>query len=188
MTPTDPGADDAAFADPAAREVLDCFSRRLIALARAHLHAQLQHKVDAEDVVQSAYKSLFLRYGDDALSTHRVDSLWRLLALITLRKCADRVRHYNAECRNVTREAAVESDNQLSPWQDAIGREPMPEHAAALSEIVEEILGELAPAERPIIELSLQGFSTREVSEQLGRAERSVRRVRERVKRRLECR
>jgi RNA polymerase sigma-70 factor (ECF subfamily) len=72
-------------------------------------------------------------------------------------------------------------------WE-AVGREPLPEHAAALSEIVEAILGELTPTERPIIELSLQGYSTSEVSEQLGRAERSVRRVRERVKQRLECR
>jgi RNA polymerase sigma-70 factor (ECF subfamily) len=42
--------------------------------------------------------------------------------------------------------------------------------------------------ERPIIELSLQGYSAAEISQQLGRAERSVRRLRERLKRQLERR
>ena len=40
--------------------------------------------------------------------------------------------------------------------------------------------------ERQMIELSLQGFSTQEISEQTGRAERSVRRLRERVRKFLE--
>ena len=40
--------------------------------------------------------------------------------------------------------------------------------------------------ERPIAELSLQGHSTAEISAQLGRAERSVRRLRERVRLQLE--
>jgi RNA polymerase sigma-70 factor (ECF subfamily) len=40
--------------------------------------------------------------------------------------------------------------------------------------------------ERAILELSLQGFTATEISESLGRAERSVRRLRERVRKRLE--
>jgi RNA polymerase sigma-70 factor (ECF subfamily) len=188
MTRIENEAEALALADPASREVFERFTRRLIALARSHIHAKLQHKVDAEDVVQSAYKSLVLRYGDDVLRTQRLDSLWSLLSLITLRKCADRVRHFHADCRDVARENPADGGSQFSGLREAIGREPMPEHAAALSEIIEEILRELTPAERPIIELSLQGYSTSEVSEQLGRAERSVRRIRERVKHRLECR
>jgi RNA polymerase sigma-70 factor (ECF subfamily) len=188
MIPADKEAEALALSDPGNREVFERFTRRLIALARGHIHAKLQHKVDAEDVVQSAYKSLVLRYGDDVLRTQRLDSLWNLLSLITLRKCADRVRHFQADCRDVARENPAGADSQFGAMWEAVGREPLPEHAAALSEIVEAILGELTPTERPIIELSLQGYSTSEVSEQLGRAERSVRRVRERVKQRLERR
>jgi DNA-binding NarL/FixJ family response regulator len=39
---------------------------------------------------------------------------------------------------------------------------------------------------RPILELSLQGYTTREISEQLARAERTVRLVRESASHRLE--
>ena len=55
-----------------------------------------------------------------------------------------------------------------------------------LTETVERLLASLDVDERPIVELSLQGHSTQEISEQLGVPERTVRRVRERVRRRLE--
>jgi RNA polymerase sigma-70 factor (ECF subfamily) len=179
-------ADSSPFADDASRATFELFTRRLIALARNHLHVRLQRKVDPEDVVQSAYKSFFLRYGEEAIATEPPDNLWALLSVITLRKCADRVRHFATGRRNLAREAENPSSDGVETWRQAIDREPTPEQAAVLAEIVEQLLAELTPPERPIVELSLQGYSTREVSEQLGRAERSVRRVRERVKQRLE--
>src|SRR5438309_1112705 len=90
---TDPGA---AF---------ERFSRRLIGLARTHLHGRLKEKVDPEDVVQSAYKSLLARYGDEALAADGGwQGLWGLLTMITIRKCADRARYHQAECRDLQRE------------------------------------------------------------------------------------
>jgi RNA polymerase sigma-70 factor (ECF subfamily) len=55
-----------------------------------------------------------------------------------------------------------------------------------LSEVMADLFGRLEADERQMIELSLQGFSTQEISEQTGRAERSVRRLRERVRKFLE--
>jgi RNA polymerase sigma-70 factor, ECF subfamily len=160
------------------------FTRRLIGLARAQLDERLQHKIEPEDVVQSAYKSFFLRYGDGALGAEGWDGLWGLLTTITLRKCADRVRYHRAERRDIAREAAARP--AADPGFDAAGREPTPEQAAVLAETVELLLRGLDKDERGIFELSLQGYSTQEISEQLGRAERSVRRLRERVRKQLE--
>lgn len=165
----------------AARAIFERFTRRLIGLARAQLDIRLRHKIDPEDVVQSAYKSFFLRYGEGALATEGWDGLWGLLTRITLRKCVDRVRYYRAECRDLSRETHASGEG-AEPWQYAVGREPTPEEAAVLAETVERLLRELNESERPIVELSLQGYSTQEISEQLGRAERSVRRLRERVR------
>jgi RNA polymerase sigma-70 factor (ECF subfamily) len=186
MAPNDFRAARLPIADDSSRAIFELYTHRLIALARNHLHVQLQQKVDPEDVVQSAYKSFFLRYGEDALGAQELDDLWGLLSLITLRKCADRVRHYTTNARDLAREAGSECTDGAETWREAIDREPTPEEAAVLAETVEEMLAALAPPERPIVELSLQGYSTREVSERLGRAERSVRRVRERVRERLE--
>jgi RNA polymerase sigma-70 factor (ECF subfamily) len=177
------GVRDTLFTTATDRADFEHFTRRLIGLARRHLDVRLQHKVDPEDVVQSAYKSFLLRYGEPDFSEQGLDSLWSLLTLITVRKCADRARYYKAGCRNVAREAQVA---QSSDWRAAIAREPTPEHAAVMVETVEGLLAKLPTGERPVIELSLQGYSTQEVSERLGRAERSVRRLRQRLKCQLE--
>jgi RNA polymerase sigma-70 factor (ECF subfamily) len=169
----------------AAGEVFNRFARRLIALARTHVDQRFQHKIDPEDVVQSVYKSFLLRYKDLPLDDESAGGLWSLLTLITLRKCADRVRYYRAECRDVSREATPQAD-AVEPWREAVGREPTPEEAAVLAETVESLLRDLTSQERPVVELSLQGYSTQEIGERLGRAERSVRRLRERVRRQLE--
>src|SRR5262245_45492073 len=91
--------------DDAAREVFNCFARRLVSLARRRLNRRLAHRVDAEDVVQSAFKSFFVRHREGTLRLDDWDSLWGLLTLITIRKCIDRVEYLRAEKRDVRREA-----------------------------------------------------------------------------------
>jgi RNA polymerase sigma-70 factor (ECF subfamily) len=83
-------------------------------------------------------------------------------------------------------EDAARDGENIPSWQTAVGREPTPDQAAVLAETVESLLGRLDQDERTMMELSLQGFSTQEISEQTGRAERSVRRLRERVRKHLE--
>jgi RNA polymerase sigma-70 factor (ECF subfamily) len=166
------------------RESFERFTRRLIGLAKSHLDTRLQHKIEPEDVVQSAYKSFFLRYGDGALAQEGWDGLWGLLMVITLRKCAERVRYYRTQGRDLARETPPNPNNES--WREAIGQEPTPEQAAVLAETVEALLVGLDDEERTIVEMSLQGHSTQEISAQLGRAERSVRRIRERVRMQLE--
>jgi len=184
MPAEDPVPDARLGSDAAAREIFERFTRRLVGLARAQLDDRFRHKIDPEDVVQSAYKSFFLRYGDGALAAEGWDGLWGLLTLITVRKCADRVRYHRAESRDLDREARTTSD--VEPWRDVAGREPTAVEAAVLTETLENLLRGLDADERPIVELSLQGYTTQEIGENLGRAERSVRRLRERVRKQLE--
>lgn len=171
--------------DAAARELFGRFAQQLIALALRHIAAGLRHKVDPEDVVQSVYKSFFVRYGDGKLVAVNWDSLWGLLTLITVRKCAERAAYHRAGCRDAAREVHAPRD-EAAPWLEPLGREPTPLEAAVLSETVAQLLAGLDEEERPVLELSLQGYTTREISERLGRAERTVRLLREGVRHRLE--
>jgi RNA polymerase sigma factor (sigma-70 family) len=170
----------------AARDLFERFARALVGMARGRFAPGLRHKVDPEDVVQSAYKSFFARYGDGNLEVGGWNGLWGLLTLITLRKCAERVEYLRAACRDVGREANTNAGPDGAVWPDPAGREPTPYEAALLTETVDRLLDSMDESERPVIELSLQGFSTLEISEQLNRSERTVRRIRERVRRRLE--
>ena len=172
--------------DAAAQELFVRFAQQLIALAQRHIGAGLRHKVDPEDIVQSAYKSFFFRYDAGNLELVNWNSLWGLLTLITVRKCAERAAYHRAERRDAAREVTLSPGDEAAPWLDPLGREPTPLEAAVLSETVEQLLADLDEEERPILEMSLQGHTTREISERLGRAERTVRLLREGVRHRLE--
>ena len=172
--------------DAAARELFGRFAHQLIALTLRHIDAGLRHKVDPEDVVQSAFKSFFARYGDGNLDDVNGNSLWGLLTLITVRKCAERAAYHRAACRDAAREASPPREEETAPWLEPFGREPTPLEAAVLSETVAQLFAALDEQERPVLELSLQGYTTREISERLGRAERTVRLLREGIRDRLE--
>ena len=172
--------------DQAALRVFNRFAASLIGLARSRIDVRVRHKVDPEDVVQSAYRSFFRRHQHEPFQLENWDSLWGLLSLITLRKCAKQQEYFRAGRRNATREVGLENIADESLVRFALAdREPTPEDAALLVEAVERSLQGFDPDDRQVIELCLQGYSVREISEQLKRAERSVRRLRERVHQRL---
>jgi RNA polymerase sigma-70 factor (ECF subfamily) len=173
--------------DDAAREVFERFAARLVAMARGRFNRLLARKVDPEDVVQSAFKSFFARHRAGELDAGGWDGLWNLLTLITLRKCADRAKYFLADRRDATREATgPDAGHGSDAWLVALDRRPMPEEAVILAETVEHLFRNVSAHERPVLELSLQGYTAPEISARLGRAERSVRRLREQIRKRLE--
>src|SRR5262252_9578425 len=111
--------------DAAAQELFGRFTHQLIGLALRHIDAGLRHKVDPEDVVQSAYKSFFYRYGRGNLEVVNWDSLWGLLTLIAVRKCAEQAAYHRAQRRDTAREVSP-PDGEAVPWLDPFGREPTP--------------------------------------------------------------
>jgi RNA polymerase sigma-70 factor (ECF subfamily) len=172
----------------AAAEVFRRFANRLIGLARTHLDQRLRQKVDPEDVMQSALKSFFARHANGQFDLSDWDGLWSMLVVITLRKCGHKAEYFRAAMRDVGREQAapVSDEDSVSGWQ-AVAREPTPVQAVMLAEAVEQVLQALGDdRERRIVELSLQGFTPAEVSAQVGRSERTVQRVLDRVRRRLQ--
>jgi RNA polymerase sigma-70 factor (ECF subfamily) len=170
--------------DAAARDVHRRYSRQLIALTRRQIERRLAHRIDPEDVVQSALKSFFVRHRDEKVRVGNWNALWGLLALITRRKCADRVEYLRAGRRDVGREVSA-PDGPDRPWQVALDQGPSPHEAAILAETVEHLLRAADADERPVLELSLQGHTAAEIGFRLGRAVRTVHRLRERIHKRL---
>ena len=144
---------------------------------------KLQRRLDADDVIQSVFRSFFDK--SDRYVHRRAGDLWRLLAEITVRKCKNQVRYLHADRRDVRREATPAFDPSASAW-DTISQEPTASHAAVLTETVERLMHGMEDHERDIVSLSLQGYTAQEIGAELGRAERTVQRVRERVKKRLQ--
>lgn len=123
--------------DTAARAIFERFTRRLVGLARRRLDGRLGGKVDPEDVVQSAYKSFFVRQREGDLEIGDWDGLWGVLTLITLRKVADRAAYHQAAKRDMHRETAGAEDDAAADL--ALDREPRPDEAILLAETVEAL-------------------------------------------------
>jgi RNA polymerase sigma-70 factor (ECF subfamily) len=160
------------------------YVQRLIALAGRQFEEELREKADVEGVVQSVCKSFFLRQRRGEFDIDDWDDLWSMLATITLRKCANRRDYLRASRRSVRREAG---------WtvQDGEGfripdRAPTPAEAAMFSETVEQFIESIDPDDRAVVQQILMGYTAEEVATQLDCSERTVRRVRQRAKRRLE--
>jgi RNA polymerase sigma-70 factor (ECF subfamily) len=170
----------------AASAILGRFTHRLMTLARARLASLSNSRGDIEDVLQSVYKSFFTRYSQGEFNVTDWNELWGLLTIITLRKCANRQTYLKARRRDVRREVSTtgHSDSSGLGWV-LVDREPTPLEAAALADTVEELVRGLDPPDRVTVSMLLQGYNAREISETLTCSERTVRRVRTRLKDRL---
>jgi RNA polymerase sigma-70 factor (ECF subfamily) len=170
----------------AAAHLFDKYVDRLIALAKSRLSGRLRTHVDPEDVVQSAFRSFFIRQRDGRVVPTNWESLWSLLAVITIRKCIRRAEYAHAGIRDVRREQAQAAATESSCEMEVIAQEPKPEDAAILVEVVERIMSELEPRERLILSERLQGATTDEIARSVSRSKRTVERVLERVRLQLE--
>jgi RNA polymerase sigma-70 factor (ECF subfamily) len=171
----------------AAEEVFARFVHRLIGLARAHLDSRIRRKEDADDVVQSVFASFFWRHADGQFEHLKSwNSVWSLLACITLRKCGLHFQHFHAGRRDVGREDS--GTLPLDDWErsgaswEALGHDPTPSQAVVLAETVEQLLRGLQPRDREIAALLLEEYGVSEISSRVGCSERTVRRVRDRIR------
>ena len=171
----------------AAAQVFQRFGQRLIALARSRLDKHIGPKVDPEDVLQSVFQSFFARHVSGQFELADWNGLWGLLTVITIRKCRRQYERFQTDRRDVHRE--IQTPFSASKWGadcQAVARDPTPSEAAMLAETVEQLMRNLEERERRMLALRLQGYKIPEISESVGRTERTVRRVLDRVKRHLE--
>ncbi|MBL8796094.1 MAG: helix-turn-helix domain-containing protein [Planctomycetia bacterium] len=127
-----------------------------------------------------------MRHADGQFELQNWQSLWGMLTVMTIRRCSERIKHFHAARRNVNREVtAPVSDESRSDWQPS-DLEPTPAESAALTEIVQDVVHDLEPDDRPILVLHLQGRSVAEISQEINRTRRAVQRVLQRLRLRLE--
>jgi RNA polymerase sigma-70 factor (ECF subfamily) len=188
--PLDPSFDELlrrlrAGDEDAAREVFQRFARRLIGLARQRLDRLVRTKVEAEDVVQSALKSFFVGYAGGEFELGDWNSLLGLLVVITLRKCAREAKRFRGPHHDVRREVELPADGEeVADWE-VFAHEPTPAEAAMLADTVEQLLRDLEPRARGVLELRMQGYTVPEISAQAGLTEHTVEGVLRKVRKRL---
>jgi RNA polymerase sigma-70 factor, ECF subfamily len=165
----------------AARALFERYADRLVALARKHINQRLARRVDAEDIVQSVFRTFFRRAQTGELHLYDPDHLCALLARITIHKALDQISFHKAAKRNVNLDA-----DSGSPEHDVVGQvldqEPTPEAVNLFLDELEHLLGRLAPEEQKVLEMRMQGYSVEEIAQSLNTYDRKIYRLLERIR------
>jgi RNA polymerase sigma factor (sigma-70 family) len=153
------------------------FFPRIAALAQKTLSGRPQRVAEADDAAQSAFVAFWQQAGrgDFGGQVDR-DNLWAILASITVRKALKQVRREQAQKRGggkVVGEDQLEAmESAGRPLEQLMGSIP----AQEMDLCCEELLLELDEEQRQIALLRLMGYSTLEISQQLGCTQRKVQR------------
>jgi RNA polymerase sigma factor (sigma-70 family) len=163
----------------AAREIYERFVGQLVALAARKLDRRLGAKADPETVAHSAFESFFVRYRSGAVEVHNWGMVFGLLAHITVRKALNRNRYHRQQRRDDTGTVSFED------WQ-AVARGPSVEDEVEVAELLTATLNGFDPDEREVIETYMNGSTPGAVAQKVGLSTRTVQRILERFRTRLQ--
>ena len=168
--------------DSAAMQAIwDRFSPELLRVARNRLQGMRSRDADEDDVVLSAMNNLFVgaEQGRFPNLADR-DSLWRLLLYMTACKTLDVHRRENCQKRGAGKAHASLDDSsgrENYALDMAVSDQPTPEFAAMVIEEYERLLGLLKDDQyRKLAVAKMEGYTNREIAQQLGCSERTVER------------
>ena len=170
----------------AARQIFEHFSKRLCRLAERHMSSRLRQRVDGDDVIQSVFRTFFVRDSQGQFQVDHTDELWRLLVTITLRKARGVWRKNNAGQRSLGRE--VEWGESAGLSIAAISREPTVVEALVLADEIAALLNGLTEDHAKALELRMGGHTPTEAAALMGLSRQSFYRLLDPLKERLEKR
>jgi RNA polymerase sigma-70 factor, ECF subfamily len=152
----------------AATELFERYYVRLLDLLRRQLGWRLKEVEGSSDVAQSVLRSFFSQIGGRTIELGPTDSLWPLLVTIALNKVRNLGKYWQRDKRDVTRNVP------LDPANDPLEQGPSPHDAAAVKEMVDQLLAPFSARRRKIIELILQGEGVNQIASQVGTTQRTV--------------
>jgi RNA polymerase sigma-70 factor (ECF subfamily) len=168
-----------------ARQLFDRYAEQLVLLARRRISQRLASRIDAEDIVQSVFRTFFHRARQGQFHLEEPDDICKLLARITVYKTFRQVAFHRRAKRNASQETGQVDDAQEMLMKLLAG-EPSPEETAAFLDQLEHFLGKLDADQRQILEMRMEGYSNVDIAAQLKVTDRHIRRVMEKVRHKAE--
>lgn len=148
------------------------YARRLRALAMRQFSPDLARRIDPDDIVQSVFRTFFRRAAAGQYSVPDRDELWKLFLVIALNK----IRAAGAFHRAAKRDVRVTAGGEALERGDAASCDGA-EALRVLEIVIGEVLDQLPPGHRAIVEQRIEGCEVAEIAVRAGRAKRSVERV-----------
>lgn len=149
------------------------YAKRLQALAKAQTSPELAGRFDPEDVVQSVFLTFFRRASKGYYEVPHGEELWQLLLIIALNKVRTLSVHHRAMKRDVTQ---THGSDQL---QTLAGKQAQSDDMSMqmLRMSIDEVLKDLTESQQQTIELRIEGYEVAAIAEQTGRSKRTVERI-----------
>jgi RNA polymerase sigma-70 factor, ECF subfamily len=165
----------------AATQLYARYATRLQRLAQCQTSAKLARCLDAEDIVQSIFRTFFRGVRQGYYDIPEGEDLWKLLLVIALNKIRAKGSFHTAAKRDVRM------------TQTLNGSDAAPENYARADDgnqvlmglVIKESLERLDVRQREMVELRLQGHDINEIAEKTGRSKRTVERNLQEVRARL---
>jgi RNA polymerase sigma-70 factor (ECF subfamily) len=160
------------------------YAKRVRALASAQISPGLAARTAPDDIVQSVFCTFFRRVAKGQYDVPEGEEIWKLLLVIALHKICDAANYHRAARRDVRQTqsgAAYERALNSMQGQDEGAM-------AVLRMVIDEVLDALPPSHRPIVERRIEGYEVAEIAGDLKRSKRTVERVLQEFRRRLDSR
>jgi len=151
----------------AAAVLFERYHTRVMGLARRKMGGILRETEDPSDLVQSVFRSVFLRGRDCQIQIGPRDSLWPLLATVTVNKSRNLAKHWGRQCRDPRRRIPLEGRDPSEPGLQ-------PDDAICLQEAKEQLLAPFSRRRREIIEDLLAGESVAEIARRRRTSETTI--------------
>ncbi len=168
----------------AARELLSRFEAEVRLVVRRQLPRLLRSRFDSLDFLQSVWGSFFRRMRTAPTEFEDSRHLVAFLARAAKNKVIDEYRRAASRKQDMHREEPL--------WGDGLRPRDVPDPTDSPSEVAQahEVYGrlrDLMPEDRrSILEMKAEGLSSKDIGERLGISERTVQRVLEDLRRRME--
>lgn len=159
--------------DDAATQLYKRYAERLHRLAQRNTGADLARRFDAEDVVQSVFRTFFRRVRTGLYDLPDGDELWRLLLVISLNKIRALAIHHRAQKRSVSATVAPGAD-LLAQLADQNSEELA---LTSLKMVIGDVLNTLPEVQQRMIVRRIEGCQVEEIAAETGRSKRTVERV-----------
>jgi RNA polymerase sigma-70 factor (ECF subfamily) len=157
------------------------YAARLQALARAQTGRVLSTRFDPEDVVQSVFRTFFRRAAEGYYQVPPGDELWQLLLVLALNKVRALAVYHKAGKRDIRQTLGSEHLGQPRSGEQGESEVAL----TILRMLLEDMLAELTPVQREMVELRIEGHEVSAISQRTQRSKRTVERVLQQFRARL---
>ena len=158
--------------DIAAEGLYRKYSDRIMGLVQSQMGELLRSVTEPEDIVQSVFKSVFRGVLSGAYEAPEGQTIWQLLAVISVNKVRRKARSQLAERRDVRRTSSLDSESEACLALD--------NQEIELS--VKEALQKLDPLDQIVVQYRLEGHTVEDIAAKTERSRRTIERSLQRIR------